>query len=119
MWGLWGPEETGENEHRQAGGTPAVLAARLREGRGKPKREGEEETRVDVVDGSVGLPGTLPLTWVVGSCDGGGRRGRDATVSPPVGNGLGRICAGTKIANELPLLPQAVQFRGDKTVPMS
>ncbi len=35
------------------GGTPAVLAAKLREGRGKPKREGEEETRVDVVTGGT------------------------------------------------------------------
>ncbi len=40
MWGWWGPE-----------GTLAVLVARLREGRGKPKREGKEETRADVAKG--------------------------------------------------------------------
>ncbi len=38
----------GRGGRRYAGGTPAVLAARLRERRGKPKREGEEETQVDV-----------------------------------------------------------------------
>jgi hypothetical protein len=33
------------------GGTPAVLATRLSEGIRKPKREGEEETRVEVAKG--------------------------------------------------------------------
>jgi hypothetical protein len=46
MWGWWGPKEAGKGKHK-----PAVLVARLREGRGKPKREGEEETRVDVAKG--------------------------------------------------------------------
>ena len=46
MWGWWGSKEAGKGKHK-----PAVLVARLREGRGKPKREGEEETRVDVAKG--------------------------------------------------------------------
>jgi hypothetical protein len=47
MWGWWRPKEAGEGEDRR----DAVLTARLRDGRGKPKREGEEETRVDVAKG--------------------------------------------------------------------
>jgi hypothetical protein len=54
----------------------------MREVREKPKREGEEETRVDVVEGIVGLPWTLSLSWVGGSC-GGGDEGVETLQSLP------------------------------------
>jgi hypothetical protein len=46
---------------------------------------------MDGVEISVGLPGTLPLPWVGGRW--WGRGGRDSTISPPVGNGVGGIRA--------------------------
>ena len=46
---------------------------RLWEVQGSKRREkiGEEETRRDDAGGRGGRPGTLPLPWVRGSCDGG------------------------------------------------
>ena len=56
--------------------------------RRKEKRRHEETMQGE----GGGKPGTLPLPWVGGSCDGGdGGRGRNAEALPPVGTGVGGI----------------------------
>ncbi len=43
---------------------------------------------MDVVEGSVGLPGTLALPWIGGSCDGGDEDGVEARAAAVERRGL-------------------------------
>jgi hypothetical protein len=69
MWEWWVPKEVGEGDHRWEG-HPWFWrrdCENLREEENQRGKENEEERRVDVVEGSVGLPWTVFLAWVGGS----------------------------------------------------